>query len=51
MVPPTVFVSGGIAVLQLCKEIYLKWKAVKRCVLQFTYLTCLAIDFMRVTTA
>eukprot|EP00879_Flechtneria_rotunda_P014696 GHRR01015357.1.p1 GENE.GHRR01015357.1~~GHRR01015357.1.p1 ORF type:complete len:292 (+),score=92.48 GHRR01015357.1:1374-2249(+) len=30
MVPPTIFVSGGIAVLQLCKEIYLKYKSVKR---------------------
>lgn len=32
MVPPTIFVSGGIAVLHLCKEVYLKYKAVKRCV-------------------
>ena len=30
MVPPTFLVSGGVVVLQLCQEIYLKYKSVKR---------------------
>lgn len=30
MVPPTIFVSGGVAVLQLCKEIYVRYRNVKR---------------------
>lgn len=32
MVPPSLFISGGVAVLHACSVIYVKYRGVKRCV-------------------